>query len=136
MDNKKFKVLNLEDNAIKHSKISRVISSVGANEIIWVRNLEDGLNMIEQSIESGEQYDLIISDMWYPLSPGGSDNDSGEELIKQLATRDIYIPVIICSTIQYNYDDSDNVIAAVQYGERFDWETALRKALETIMQKD
>ncbi|WP_033151821.1 hypothetical protein [Pseudobutyrivibrio ruminis] len=78
-------------------------------------------------------YDFIISDMWYPLYSGGADHGSGDELIKNLQLQRIAIPVIICSTIQYNYAGSSNVIGAVQCQDSLDWETVLEQLLKSVI---
>lgn len=51
MANRVLRVLNLEDNAIKHSKIARVIKRIGEANIDWVRNLEDGMELIESFLQ-------------------------------------------------------------------------------------
>ncbi len=129
---KNLKILNLEDNAIKSSKIARVAKSICPAKIDWVRNLEDGLELIDQAGEDGN-YDVIISDMRYPLYAGGDDYDSGDELVKELEKRNSTIPVVICSTIKYDYSGTDNVIGAVQYQENGDWDIELETILITIL---
>ena len=86
------KVLNLEDNAIKHYEICRILKRNGIEEIDWVRNLEDGLKKVEEN-----KYDLYITDMWYPKHSGGPDNRSGELFIKEILKRKDPAPVILCS---------------------------------------
>lgn len=123
------RALNLEDNAIKHSKIKRCLNECGYRDVDWVRNLEDGLKSIEEAIESGAGYDVIITDMWYPLQSGGKDHDSGADLIAELSKRGITIPVIICSTIQYRFDE---IYGAIQCKDSVDWEMELKNMLRSI----
>lgn len=123
------RALNLEDNAIKHSKIKRCLNECGYRDVDWVRNLEDGLKSIEAAIESGAGYDVIITDMWYPSQPGGEDHDSGADLIAELSEREIKVPVIICSTIQYRFDE---IVGAIKCKDSLDWETELKQMLRTL----
>ena len=123
------RALNLEDNAIKHSKIKRCLNECGFNDVTWVRNLEDGLAAIDEALAGGDSYDVIITDMWYPLQAGGQDHDSGADLIAELSRKGISIPVIICSTIQYRFDE---IYGAVQCQDSLDWESKLKKMLNDL----
>jgi len=87
------KILHLEDNAFKQFNIA---NQLRGHEIDLVSNLRDGLDKLP-----GE-YDLIITDMWYPQFPGGKDHKSGEELIQYLADNNIATPVILISGTSFS----------------------------------
>ena len=62
------KVINIEDDAIKHVNIRRALKSNGVSHIERARNAEEGLDMIDNAIEKGEPYDLLVLDMQFPVS--------------------------------------------------------------------
>ena len=120
------KVLNLEDNAIKHYEICRILKRNGIEEIDWVRNLEDGLKKVEEN-----KYDLYIIDMWYPKHSGGPDNRSGELFIKEILKRKDPAPVILCSNQNYAYPE---IYGTLYYSERSDWEEELERYIRQLKQ--
>ena len=126
------KILNLEDNVFKHRDIIKALArgSFGKNEIDWVRNLEDGIAKIKEHIELGETYDLIITDMWYPEFPGGSDADSGEKLIAISKENGWSAPIILCSSVNYHFP---GILGAVHYSENEDWEEQLVELIRRIV---
>lgn len=67
----KLRIIQLEDSVMKHSSISRVIKNVVPAEIDWVTDMYSGIKKIDEAYRSGIPYDLAITDMHYPLSPGG-----------------------------------------------------------------
>ena len=67
----KLRIIQLEDSVMKHSAISRVIKNVVPAEIDWVTDMYSGIKKIDEAYRSGIPYDLAITDMHYPLSPGG-----------------------------------------------------------------
>lgn len=117
-------ILNLEDNMYKHHDICKVLRGgrFGVVNIENVRNLEDGVERIEEQIESGHPYDCIITDMWYPERPGGGDAPSGEELIQMAKEKDWKIPIILCSSMNYRYPE---IYGSVHYAKDEEWERDL-----------
>lgn len=64
------RVINFEDEPIKHRAIRDVLESCRVTDIDNGRNLEDGVAMYKEAISTGKPYDLIITDMWYPAEKG------------------------------------------------------------------
>ena len=64
------KVLHIEDTVIKHYEICKVMKKCGVLEIDWVKTLDDALQMVR---EHKLEYNLIVTDMYYPLTPGGDE---------------------------------------------------------------
>lgn len=118
------KVLNLEDNALKHYEIKKVLRSCGVSETDWVRNLEEGLKMAGSG-----KYDLYITDMWYPKTPGGPDNRSGELFINEIRKKGDLTPILICSNQNYSYPE---ILGALYYSERSDWEMELERFIRSL----
>lgn len=120
------KVLNFEDNAIKHYRIRRALENCGVDVIECVNNQQEGLKKLKEAMVT-VPYDLIVTDMNYSLVQGGeSDIHAGFKLIEKLKEENIAIPVIICSTIRYSGSD---VLGAVWYNELRDIEEDFREIL-------
>lgn len=118
------RVLHLEDNAFKHYEIKKALSALGITRTDWVRNLEDGLKMAGE-----EKYDLYITDMWYPVTPGGPEGRSGDLFIKELQRRGDPTPVILCSNQNYSYPE---ILGTLYYSERSDWELELGRSVRSL----
>ena len=121
--------LIIEDNSIKEGKIERVMKKIGSFEIDLARTLEDAIEKIGNMKESGLPYDVIISDMWYPMYPGSSDNQSGMDFIKWMHDQKDKTPIIICSSIKYQIPE---IYGAIQYKEESNWEMELIKLLKNL----
>lgn len=121
------KVLNFEDNVFKHSNIVKALKKNGISDVTWVKSIEDGLEEIE---DADEPYDLIISDMHYPVkSRGESDFSAGEKLIEILREKNIDIPVIICSSMRIYIP---GMYGTVWYDERSEWREELKKLITEL----
>ena len=116
------KILYIEDTAMKYAAVSRVLSNAGFKDITREKNLEDGLYAIEQSVKSQNQFDVIITDMWYPRKSGGDEEQCGLELAATVKERGYGISVIICSNQQYRSEDA---LGEVLYSEDGDWDKEL-----------
>ena len=97
------KVLNIEDDAVKHNNICRVLKANGVTETDWAKNLEDAVRMVEQN-ENG--YELFITDMFYPKTPAGNEEESGMDFIRKMEEMNVRIPVIVCSSVRYRIPGS------------------------------
>jgi CheY-like chemotaxis protein len=118
------RVLNLEDNSMKHSAIERVLRSYGISDIAWARNFEDGMEFLE------EPCDLIITDMQFPMRKGENDNpDAGEKVIEQVKARGLEIPVIVCSSVKYKIPEA---FGCIWYSPRSEWEQELRELVQRL----
>ena len=65
------KVLNFEDSVYKANAIRKVLNQCGVAKIELVSNVEDGLQMLKNAEDTGDPFDLIITDMHYILSDHG-----------------------------------------------------------------
>lgn len=124
------RVLNLEDSAAKHSSIKKELREIGVTDMEWARNLEEGVSKIEQAIEKDVPFELVVTDMNFPLKRGEkSYGKAGEEVIKELKKREIGIPVILCSSVRYRVP---GMYGCVHYSERADWENELRELIQKM----
>jgi len=126
------KILHLEDDVFKRKRIERVLCSAGVNNSIWVKNLEDGIICIEEAQSKSEPYELIISDMYYPLKNGGREAEAGTELLSILKNKGIDTPVIICSSARLRIREA---YGCLWYSENSDWDRQLEALLRKIQEK-
>ena len=85
------KVLNVEDNPIKHCQIRRALEQCGVKEVDCCNNLQDALYLLEERTGMGRRYDLIVTDMNYPLEKGGETcGQAGEILIQRIKEDGLY----------------------------------------------
>ena len=85
------RVLNVEDNPMKHYQIKRALEYCGAKNVVCRDNLEEGLQTLKETMRTDKHYDLVVTDMNYPLQKGGeSCGQAGEILIEtRHCSRDI-----------------------------------------------
>lgn len=109
------RVLNIEDTAIKHIAIVRALNKERIGIIDHASTGDKGLEMIEQSIAEDKPYDLIITDMHFPIY-GEIDPEAGRKVIEELQKRDIKIPVVVCSSVRYS--SIPGVVHCIYYNEK------------------
>lgn len=128
-----FKIIHLEDSAMKRSTISRAIKSVVSAEIDWVTDVATGIDKINDAISEGNPYDLAITDMHYPLSPEKeADPEAGDFFVDIVKQKFDHLPVIVCST--YNIKNPD-AYGCVWFNEINDWEGKLRDLIIKLAEK-
>lgn len=73
------KVLNFEDSVYKANAIRKVLNQCGVAKIELVSNVEDGLQMLKNAEDTGDPFDLIITDMHYPMKQGAVSDTEAEK---------------------------------------------------------
>lgn len=127
------KILHLEDSATKHSTISRAIKKMVSAEIDWVNDMATGIEKIDDAMNNGVPYDLAITDMHYPLSPGvKADWETGDFFVDVVKQRYDNLPVIVCSTQNMK---NPKAYGCVWFSEICDWEGELRELIKKINAK-
>ncbi len=128
----RMKVLHIEDMIRKHIQVRRELINLGVDlhRIVLKKNLEDGLNEIKDAITSGEPYDVIITDMYYPAYEGGFEEESGLKLVETLLSEGITTPVIIIS--RNTTYSGEGIYGSVNYNEDRNWEAELRDLILQI----
>lgn len=94
-------ILNIEDKMGKHWDINRALDFNGLPAADLAVNAETGLEMIEQAVSFGNPYDLLITDMHFPVN-GVDNHNAGLYVIEELKRRKVSVPVIVCSSRRYN----------------------------------
>ena len=128
----KLKVLVIDDNVYKAIDITRALEYSGVNHVTRVRDQEAALEKIYESNGSENAFDLIVTDMHYPLEKGREEVcDAGFILIERLKKEGIDIPVIICSS--QNYVES-GILGTVWYNELCDLNRVFRELLKKLVE--
>lgn len=122
-------ILNIEDDVIKHSKIARVLEDCRVQEADWAKNLEEAVHLTEEAAVRGIPYDLVITDMYYPLTQGGEETEAGLQFIERMREKEPDLPIVLCSSVRYRMPE---IFGTVYYSEHADWECELHKLLESL----
>lgn len=62
------RILNFEDDVYKANDIKKVLNDrCGVTDVTQVDNVEEGLELLIQEKKAGNPFDLIITDMHYPM---------------------------------------------------------------------
>lgn len=94
------RVLIVEDNPEKYYDIKSALSQLGIRDVSLTESVNEAtLSVLEQK-EKETPYDLIISDMQFPLfSSGKPVDDAGMEFIGELHELGITTPVKLCIVV-------------------------------------
>ena len=130
------RVLVFEDDVFKRDDVKRalVFSGIQKGQIDIVRSQEKGIGLLNDSVKNGAPYDVIVTDMQYPLSDGADvDVEAGIKLIRHLGKERLDIPVIICSSGDYSaLEDEPLVLGAVLYGINYDINMPFKKLIDKL----
>ena len=115
------RILNVEDDSIKHHHIKSALNRMGITDITLEESENSAIISVLESIENNSPYDLIITDMQFPLfSNGRPDDDAGMTFLAELKEHNIDVPVIVCSAFRLRLPD---VLGCVHYSKNTDlWE--------------
>lgn len=103
MDLSEIKAVIADDDVFKRIDIQKALEWNGIKNITTARTQE---KLWEQIYHSEDKIDLIVTDMQYPLEAGGAvDEEAGTKLIERMKNEKIDIPVIVCSSMDYNIPD-------------------------------
>ena len=117
-------VIIADDEAIKRNDIRKALEFNSVRNIMTVKNQGE---LWEQIYHSEDKIDLIVTDMQYPLEAGEAvDKEAGLKLIERMEKEKIDIPVIVCSTLNYNIP---NILGSVWYDERNDLNSNFKEVL-------
>ena len=124
------KVLNIEDVVTKHIAVRRALERCGVLYIDHADNAVEGLDMIEAAIAEGMPYDLIVSDMYFPMSKGGSEVQAGMYVIEELQARGISVPVVVCSSARMVIPE---IVGCIHYNPaRNDLDADMREFVDIV----
>ena len=132
IDLSKFHAVIVDDGILKAIDIRKALNFNRITNVDIVSNQEKLWEAIYESKNSSKKVDLIVTDMQYPLMAGGRvDKDAGFKLIERMKEEQIEIPVIICSTS--NYEGVTGILGSVWYrGEAGDLEGDFKEVLGRI----
>lgn len=119
------KVLVIDDNVYKTNDICKALRECGAIDIVKVDNQEDAFDVIYKAADSDKPISLIVTDMHYPVKKGAeADTKSGFIFIERMKSEKINIPIIICSSRNYETPDAVGVV----------WYSKIRDLREDFME--
>lgn len=126
-DLSKIKAVIVDDDVFKGFNIRKALEFNGIRNIMTVRNQE---KLWEQIDHGGEQIDLIVTDMQYPLEAGEPvEEEAGFKLIERMKKEKIGIPIIVCSSLNYSIP---NILGSVWYNELNDLNSNFREVLSKL----
>lgn len=123
------KVLNIEDVMTKHVDVRRALERCGVPTIEHASSAMAALMMIENAIDEGKPYHAIVSDMYFPMNPGGVEEQSGMYIIEELKNRGIDVPIIVCSSARMVIPE---IVGCIHYNPRNDLDADMREMIEII----
>lgn len=121
-------VLNFEDSPYKQEDIRKLLQNMDF-DVTQVDNLEEGIKMVKLRKEAGYEFDLIVSDFYFPAVRYGTERPSGNSVISLIREMDVSTPVIICSSALYK--EVEGMAGFIQYGDVF-WEEDLQQMIEEL----
>ncbi len=122
------RVLNFEDSIMKHMEIRRALEKCGAKTVDYINNQQEGLQKLKETLGTECQYDLIVTDMHYPIEKGMiADTEAGFKLLEKLKEEQIEIPVIICSSLRFQVPE---ILGTVWYNKSQDIYLDFRNLLQ------
>lgn len=124
------RVLNIEDLMSKHVDVVRALNRCGVEVVDHATTAVEGLDMIEAAIEEGKPYHAIVSDMYFPISPGGMETQAGMYVIEELEARGINVPIVVCSSARMVIPEIVGCIHYSPYSN--DLDADMREMIETI----
>ena len=112
IDLPKLHAVIVDDEILKAVAIRKALNFNRITDVDIVSNQKKVWEAIYESKNGGKKVDLIVTDMQYPLTAGGRiDTDAGFKLIERMEKEQIDIPIIICSTS--NYQGAAGVLGSV-----------------------
>ncbi len=123
------RVLNIEDADYKHDGICEALNERGITDIDWAKNLADGLDMLQTAADESKNYDLVITDMYYPLKNGEKDVEAGKVCVKKMKEMGLDTPVILCSSVQCYVS---GILGMVCYDFGNEWKNTLNFLLDQL----
>lgn len=126
---KQMRILHLEDSPAKYTDIRAVLLSCGIrpDDIVWVKNLTDGIFELKEAEKGGNHFDLAITDMYYPVEPGGYEEpDTGYKFVEFVRNARLKLPIVICSSVRIN---DGSVLDCLWYSALSNWEIQLREII-------
>jgi DNA-binding response OmpR family regulator len=118
------KILHIEDNVYKYHEINKVINQCGRHVVDWVECLNDGIKMMEEN-----EYDLVITDMYYPIEKNGEEIEAGDLFIRESSKRGWKVPIILCSSLAYHYPE---LLGTIHFSFNGDWEDDFKNYMKKL----
>lgn len=119
------KILNIEDDVLKHCEINRALEWNCLPKAEFATTAEKGIEMIETAIAEGAPYELLITDMHFPVN-GEDNHKAGIYVMDELKRKNILIPTIVCSSVRYSIPE---IVGCIFYNRSRDLNWDFRELL-------
>ena len=127
-----FKTLYFEDDPDKLWAVSNVLERIGI-QAEHAADLQSGFQKWEEATAAGRPYELILTDMQFPLTPAGPVCvDAGMRVIARLREKQDPVPVIVCSSVPYRVPD---IHGCIWYSGLQPWQSDLLRLIQTVKQR-
>ncbi|MCR4798115.1 MAG: response regulator [Lachnospiraceae bacterium] len=125
-----FRILYVEDDTDKYMEVARALKSAGFSVQKRAITMEEALDEVRQSEKEGAPYDVVLSDMSYPLRSGEPiTEDAGKMLLDALSAEGYDLPLIICSSVRCR---TNGAYGDIWFSKLSSWERELPSMLKTI----
>lgn len=105
------KALIIDDNVYKANDIRKALEACGIGRVSSVDNQEEAFDAIYESLNTDNPINLIVTDMHYPVKKGKvADTKAGFIFIERMKSEQLDIPIIICSSLNYEAPDAAGVV--------------------------
>lgn len=132
MDLSKLHAVIVDDSILKAMDISKALEFSRITDVDIVRNQEQLWEKIYDGEKGGNRVNLIVTDMRYPLTTGAdTDVEAGFKLIERMEEEHIDIPVIICSSS--NYESVKGILGNVWYRQNDDINLQFKAVLSRLV---
>lgn len=132
MNLSKIHAVIVDDSIIKAIEIRKALEFNRIIDVDIVRNQEQLWEKIYDSEKNGNRVNLIVTDMRYPLTAGAdTDIEAGFKLIERMEQENINIPIIICSSS--NYESVKGILGSVWYRQNDDINTQFKEVLSRLV---
>ena len=132
MDLSKLHAVIVDDSILKAIEIRKALEFNRITNVDIVRNQGQLWEKINDGKKGGNRVNLIVTDMRYPLTAGAdTDNEAGFKLIERMEQEHIDIPVIICSSS--NYESVKGILGSVWYRQNDDINLQFREVLSRLV---
>ena len=126
------KTLYFEDDPDKLWEVFNVLERAGIHAD-HAADLQSGFQKREEAAMAGEPYELILTDMQFPLTPAGPVCvDAGDRVIARLREEQDPVPVIVCSSVPYLVPEA---YGCIWYSALRPWQSELLRLIQTVKEQ-
>lgn len=130
MNLSRLRALIIDDDVFKANDVRKALEFCGVRDTTSVWDQESAWEEINRARQTGRDYGLIVTDMHYPVRRGDdADFRAGMILMEELKNRGLHVPVILCSSVNYNIPEALGCVwySSLNENMEFDFQALLSK---------